>query len=156
MVNLVSLVFVLTEENNIIRGFYSLSGLSVVFAELPEKIQKKLPKYPQISATLLGRLGVDRNYSLELQERLGEKPRLGEVLLVDSQKKTLQGATTSAGAALMVIDAKRPTEQELQNGIRDPLGFYTHYGFLPFPGNERRVFKLTRVIEDEFKEAGLI
>ncbi len=156
MVNHVSLVFVLTEGNNVIRAYYSLSGLGIVFAKLPEKIQKKLPRYPQMSATLLGRLGVDRNYSAALQEKLGEKPRLGEVLLMDAQKKTLQGAMTTAGAALMVIDAERPTGEEMANGIRDPLGFYTQYGFAPFPGNERRVFKLTRVIEEEFKAAGLI
>lgn len=156
MVNRVSLVFVLTEGNNMVRAYYSLSGLSVVFAELPEKVQKKLPKYPQMSATLLGRLGVDKNYSTELQNRLGEKPRLGEVLLVDAQAKTLQGAMTAAGAALMVIDAERPTAEEMANGVSDPLGFYTQYGFMPFPGNERRVFKLTRVIEEEFRAAGLI
>src|SRR5262249_49958391 len=156
MINHVSLVFVLTEGNNVIRAYYSLSGLSVVFAELPEKVQKKLPRYPQMSATLLGRLGVDRNYSAELQDRLGEKPRLGEVLLMDAQNKSLQGATTTAGAALMIIDAERPTDEELANGIRDPLGFYTQYGFAPFPGTERRLFKLTRVIEQEFKAAGLI
>ncbi len=156
MVNRVSLVFVVTEGNNVIRAYYSLSVLGVVFSELPEKVQKKLTRYPQMSATLLGRLGVDSNYSAELLGRLGEKPRLGEVLLVDAQKKTLQGAMTSAGAALMVIDAELPTEEEIANGIRDPLGFYTQYGFVPFPSNERRVFKVTRVIEEEFKQAGLI
>jgi hypothetical protein len=156
MINHVSLVFVLTEANNIIRAYYSLSGLSVVFANLQEKVQKKLPKYPQMSATLLGRLGVDRKYSAELQDRLGEKPRLGEFLLLDAQSKSLQGAMTTAGAALMIIDAERPTDEEMANGIHDPLGFYTQYGFAPFPGNKRRVFKLTRVIEQEFRAVGLI
>lgn len=155
MVNHVSLVFVLT-EGKIIRAYYSLSGIGIVFSHLPERVQHKLPKYPQMSATLLRRFGVDRNYSEQLQRRLGEKPRLGEFLLMDAQKKTLQGAMTTAGAALMVIDAKRPTEEELANGIRDPLSFYTQYGFVPFPENERRVFKLTRMIKQEFKAAGLI
>lgn len=155
MVNHVSLVFVLTEGNNVIRAYYSLSGISVIFAELPEKVQKKLPSYPQMSATLLGRLGVDRNYSAELQNRLGEKPRLGEFLLVDAQEKTLQGAMTTSGAALMVVDAERPTDEELAAGIRDPITFYPDYGFAPLSSNERRFFKLTRVIESEFAEAGL-
>lgn len=34
-----------------------------------------------------------------------------------------------------------PTDEELANGIRDPLGFYTQYGFAPFPGAERRLLK---------------
>jgi hypothetical protein len=61
-----------------------------------------------------------------------------------------------SGAALMTTDAERPTDEEIANGLRDPLSFYAQYGFAPFPGNERRVFKLTRVIEQEFKAAGLI
>ncbi len=156
MLNHVSVVFVLTERNKVIRGYYSLSGLSVLFAELPDKVQKKLPKYPRMSATLLGRFGVDRAYSAQLKSRLGEKPRLGEFLLMDAQNRTLQGATTAAGAALMIIDAERPTDEEIANGVRDPLGFYTQYGFAPFPGAERRIFKLTRTIEQEFSAAGLI
>lgn len=75
---------------------------------------------------------------------------------MDAQNKRLQGAMTTAGAALMIIDAERPTEQEIANGILDPLGFYTQYGFAPFHGFERRLFKLTRVIEQGFKTAGLI
>jgi len=151
-----SLVFVLTERTDkTIRAFYSLSSLGIVYTDLPAKIQKKLPRYPLMGATLLGRLGVDRNYSAALQEKLGEKPRLGELLLIDAQKKTLQGAITTAGAALMIIDAERPTDEEISEGIRDPLGLYTQYGFVPLPGNERRVFKLTRVIEQELKAAGL-
>jgi hypothetical protein len=151
-----SMVFVLTEpEDNVIRAYYSLSSLGIVFTDLPEKTQKKLPRYPQIGATLLGRLGVDKDYSALLREKLGDKPRLGEFLLVDAQHKTLQGAITTAGSALMVVDAERPTEEELKAGVRDPLRFYTQYGFAPLPGNDRRLFKLTRAIEKEFAAAGI-
>lgn len=152
-----SLVFVHTEpENKIIRAYYSLSAIGLVFAELPEKVQKKLPRYPQVGATLLGRLGVDQIYRKSLLDKSGQKPRLGEHLLVDAQWRTLQGATTTAGAALMLIYAERPADEELASGILDPLTFYTQYGFAPLPSNERRLFKLTRVIEREFSEAGLI
>lgn len=154
MKNRLSLVFVLTEsDSKVIRGFYSLSALSIDFAELPKTLQKKLPKYPQISATLLGRLGVDRAYKALLYERLGENPRLGEFLFVDAQKKALKGATHAVGSALMVIDVLVPTDEELLAGARDPMIFYTQYGFLPFPGDQRRVFKPMRTIEQEFKRA---
>jgi hypothetical protein len=83
----------------------------------------------------------------------GKKPRLGELLLVDAQKMTLRGAVETAGTAMMVIDAEQPTAEEAAKGIRDPLDFYTQYGFLPFPGHNRRVFKLVRVIEKEFAKA---
>lgn len=154
MKNRVSLVFVLTEpESSIVRGFYSLSALAVKFADLPAKLQKRLPKYQQVGATLLGRLGVDRSYKAELQERLGENPRLGEFLFVDAQKRALEGATETVGSALLVIDVLMPTEEELDAGVRDPMKFYTEYGFLPFPGNDRRVFKPMRTIEEEYGQA---
>lgn len=153
----VSLVFVLAKSGeNIIRAYYTLSSLGIAFADLPENIQKKLPRYPHMPATLLGRLGVDRNYSLALQTELGEKPRLGELLLVDAQRRTLQSATTTSGTALMLIDVELPSTEELAKGLRDPMNFYVQYGFSPLPGCERRLFKLTRVIEKEFSQARLI
>jgi hypothetical protein len=85
-----------------------------------------------------------------------KKKDWGNLCIVDAQRKTLEGATTTAGAALMVIAAEEPTQEELEKGLRDPLGFYSQYGFAPFPGNARRLFKLTRVIEAELKEAKLI
>jgi hypothetical protein len=149
-----SLVFVLTETGqNIVRAYYTLSSLGVIFSDLPEKTQKKLPRYPQLGATLLGRLGVDRSFSRELEQRLGEKPRLGEILLFDAQKMTLRGAHETSGTAMMIIDAEESTPKELAAGIRDPVAFYTQYGFQPFPGNPRRFFKLTRVMEKEFQQA---
>jgi hypothetical protein len=149
-----SLVFVLTESgNNIIRAYYSLSSLGIVFTDLPEKIQKRLPRYPQIGATLLGRLGVDRNYSAQLLKQTKKKPRLGELLLMEAQEKALAGANSTAGSALLVVDVLSPTAEEVEKGARDPMSFYTNYGFRPFPGNERRLFKLTRDIEQELAEA---
>jgi len=157
MANHVSMVFVLTEPGDlIIRAYFTLSSLGIVFSELPLNVQKKFPRYPQIGATLLGRLGVDRNYSAGLLQRHGEKPRLGELLLIDAQIKTVQGAIATQGSALLVIDAEEPTPEEQANGIRDPLGFYTQYGFMQFPGNSRRVFKSTRVIESELRAAELV
>lgn len=149
-----SLIFVLTEDgDNIVRAYFTLSAIGIVFADLPKSIQRKLPRYPQIGATLLGRLGVDRTYSSELCKRFSEKPRLGELLLVDAQRKTLDGATTSVGSALMIIDVLTPSAQEERNGVKDPMNFYTQYGFLPFPNVERRLFKTTRQIESEFASA---
>ena len=150
----VSLVFVLTEpDSSVIRGFYSLSALGIVFNDLLRDVQRRLSRYPQVGATLLGRLGVDQAYKAKLQEELGENPRLGEFLFIDAQKRALEGATGTVGSALMVIDVLRPTEKEQAAGVRDPMTLYIEYGFLPFPGDERRVFKPMRIIEQEYGEA---
>jgi hypothetical protein len=146
-----SLTFVLVEYNStIVRGYYSLSNFSIIFTDLPKPLQKRLPKYPQVGATLLGRLAVDRQYSKSLQKSLGHKPGLGKLLLFDAQCRMLKGITDISASMALVVDVLQPSDAELQSGLRDPMSFYLQYGFLPFPGNARRVYKLTKTIEREF------
>jgi hypothetical protein len=148
-----SAVFVLTEPGqSVVRGYYSLSSISIVFAALPEKIQKKLPRYTEASGILLGRLGVDKAFSSVRAEESGEKPRLGEKLLVDAQRRSL-ASTKEVGSALMVIDAEMPSTEEITNGARDPLRFYAQYGFVPLTNNPRRVVKTMRAIAKECETA---
>lgn len=145
-----SAVFVLLETaTNKIRGYYSLSSISVVFDGLPPVMQKKLPRYPETSGVLLGRLGVDKNFSIKCSAALGEKARLGELLLVDAQARALSNAKKQ-GSAVMVVDAEMPRPEELAAGARDPLPFYTQYGFVPLTTSPRRVVKTMRQIEKEF------
>jgi hypothetical protein len=50
--------FVLKPDEKMVAGFYTLSQYSVDLVKLPEKIAQKLPKYPEVPATLLGRLAI--------------------------------------------------------------------------------------------------
>ena len=78
----VSLVFVLTElDSKIISGFYSLSALGIVFNDLPRNVQSRLPRYPQVGATLLGRLGVDLAYKAKLLKDMQSKYNLPDDLV---------------------------------------------------------------------------
>jgi len=148
-----SAVFVLTKAGEkIVRGYYSLSSISIVFSELSEEFQKRLPRYPEISGVLLGRLGVDKTFSIKQEMELRRKPRFGELLLVDVQERAL-AATREVGSGLMVIDAEMPGPEELQHGARDPLTFYTQYGFQQLTANPRRVVKTMRAIAKEFEVA---
>ena len=56
----VAAAFVLVdrEERQKVLGFYTLSATSIRLTDLPPQIVKKLPKYPNLPATLLGRLAV--------------------------------------------------------------------------------------------------
>jgi hypothetical protein len=146
-----SAVFVLVETGQkIARGYYSLSSTSIIFDGLPSAMQKKLPRYPETSGVLLGRLGVDKDFSIKRTEELGTKARLGELLLVDAQCRSLSNAKEQ-GNALMVIDAEIPTAEELAIGARDPLTFYKQYGFVPLTNNRRLVVKTMRAIAREFE-----
>ena len=44
-----------------VLGYYTLSASLVNASELPDTLAKKLPRYPQLPVTLLGRLAVDQS-----------------------------------------------------------------------------------------------
>ena len=120
-------VFVLTEPSApAVRGYYTLSAASILLAELPEAIAKRLPKYPHVPVTLLGRLAVDA----EAQGR-----GYGELLLMDALRKSLSASRTVASTAV-VVDAKDAAARR----------FYERYQFILLPESGRRLFLPMRVI----------
>jgi ribosomal protein S18 acetylase RimI-like enzyme len=114
-------------EHRRIRGYYTLSAYSVKLAELPEGIKKRLPKYQDMPAALLGRLAVDFHYRHQ---------GWGEHLLLDAMSKVLMAAET-LGTLVLVVDAK--DEQA--------AAFYRHFDFIPFPSQPRRLFIPVSTIE---------
>jgi len=111
--------FVMLDGDKRIVGYYTLSAYGVRTEELPPGISRRLPKYPLMPATLLGRLAVDRTYR-------GQK--LGRLLLLDalyrSWKNTVQVA--SVGVVAEAID----------ESARD---FYLHHQFIALPNQARKL-----------------
>jgi GNAT superfamily N-acetyltransferase len=103
-----------------IAGFYTLTATAVKLAELPLETIKKLPKYPLVPATLLGRLAVSLKY---------RSKGLGEYLLIDALKRSLE-ASHVVGSAAVIVDAKD------SSGVR----FYERYGFKLLPDQDLRLF----------------
>lgn len=118
----VGVVYVLVPANepNEIAGFYSLSSTSVKLADWPEDVRKKLPRYPLVPATLIGRLAISVSY---------RGHRLGEWLLIDALRRSLDASKT-VGSTAVVVDAKDA----------EVVAFYTRYGFIPFPDQPQRLF----------------
>lgn len=112
--------FVLVDAGRRIAGFYTLSAYAVRVAELPAEQARKLPRYPLIPATLLGRLAV----SLELR---GQK--LGTVLLVDALRRSLMNASEIASVGVVA--------EAIDDAAR---GFYLHHEFKPLSGHPLRLF----------------
>ncbi len=71
--NRVAVTFLLL-KGDCIAGYYTLSSTSIPLIDFPEAVQKKLPKYPVVPATLIGRLARDKRFKGE---------GIGEILLVD-------------------------------------------------------------------------
>jgi GNAT superfamily N-acetyltransferase len=113
--------FVLTQAGSLsVLGFYTLSASIIQVQELPPDLMKRLPRYGQLPVTLLGRLAVDR--------RVGEQG-IGEFLLVDALRRSLEAAQQIAAMAVIVDAKDEPAEK-----------FYRHFDFQPFQQTPLRLF----------------
>ena len=123
--------FVLLEDgNNTVIGYYTLSGFGIVLDDLPQETVKKLPKYPVVPATLLGRLAIDTQY----------KGRgYGELLLMDALRRAFQ-ATEDIASFAVIVD---PKDDESRS-------FYEHYDFIAFPDQELRMYLPMKTIAGLF------
>ena len=110
--------FVLTAPSGFVAGYYTLSASSIALADLPEALSKKLPRYPAVPATLMGRLAVDQKY---------RGRGLGELLLFDAFSRTLRSEVASYAFA---VDAKDETA----------IAFYRRYRFIRLGSAGRRLF----------------
>jgi GNAT superfamily N-acetyltransferase len=126
--------YVLVSEDNRIAGYYTLSSDNIRTDDLPPELVKqlKLPRYPAIGATLIGRLARDLSFRGQ---------GIGEVLLIAALKVALAISWKIASAAV-VVDAKDD----------DAYRFYTEFGFMAFPETKNRLFLPMQTIEKLFPE----
>jgi GNAT superfamily N-acetyltransferase len=110
--------FVLLLPDGTVAGYYTLSSSAVDVGEWPAQIVRKLPRYPLVPATLLGRLAVDRK-----QQGRG----YGRYLLADALFRSLGSEIASFA---VIVDAKD------ENARR----FYERESFLPFPDQPMKLF----------------
>jgi len=111
--------FVLPLPDGTIVGYYTLSSTSVQLGELPEQTIRKLPRYPLVPATLLGRLAVDHR-------RQGKG--YGRFLLADALYRSMRSEIASFA---VIVDAKD------ENARR----FYERESFLPLTDQPMKLFR---------------
>jgi predicted N-acetyltransferase YhbS len=115
-----SVCFVLIEQKDPGRivGFYTLSQTSIEATQLPESLTRKLPRYPELGATLIGRLARDINWR-------GQS--IGRLLLIDALRRCVR-VSAEVGAVVVVTDPKDLRAR----------AFYERFGFRSI--DERRLF----------------
>jgi GNAT superfamily N-acetyltransferase len=121
--------FVLVLPGGAIGGYYTLSATAVNLAELPAQTARKLPRYPLVPATLLGRLAVDRRH---------QGKGYGRFLLADALVRSVRSEIASFA---VIVDAKD------ENARR----FYERESFLPFPDQSIKLFRPMADIVKLFK-----
>ncbi len=86
--------FVASSDCVRVLGFYTLSATSIQLTEVPAALAKRLPRYPRLPATLLGRLATDLSV-----HGVG----LGRFLLVGAIMRAVRSEIASFA---LVLDAK--------------------------------------------------
>lgn len=113
---------------------HSTHASQVMADELPAELTKKLPRYPQLPVTLLGRLVV-----AQAQKGKG----FGTFLLMDALHRSLTAAAEIAAMAI-VVDAKDEAAE----------AFYQHFDFRPLQQQPTRLFLPMKIVAGLFPQWG--
>jgi predicted GNAT family N-acyltransferase len=123
-----SACFVLVNDENVVKGYYTLSANSIKRDDFPEPLQRKLPpSYSDIPTILLGRLAIDKTL---------KGNGFGEILLFDALTRSLK-ISESLGTIAVIVD---PIDENAQN-------FYSKYGFILLP-TSGKMFIPMKTIKD--------
>jgi predicted GNAT family N-acyltransferase len=124
----VSTPYVLTDSpERQVLGYYCLSSYSIASTELDESIAKKLPRYPLLPATMLGRLAVDSGH---------QGRGYGDLLVANALIRSLELSKQLASFAV-VVDA-------ISQGAAI---FYQRHGFIEFLDDPMKLYLPVETIE---------
>jgi predicted GNAT family N-acyltransferase len=112
--------FVLADGSDCVLGYYTLSAYGILVGELPEAIAKRLPRYPLLPATLLGRLAIDGSC---------RGRDLGRFLLMDALHRSWRN-TSEVASIGVVVEALDETART----------FYLRHEFVQLQDHPNRLF----------------
>lgn len=126
-------VFVLVhaEAATVVVGYFTLCAYTLEPGVVPEAARKHIPRYPLVSATLIGRLAVAVAY---------QGQGIGGMLLVRALRMAYQSAAV-VGSSMVVVDA-------IDEGA---VSFYEAHGFIRLPESMRLILPM-RVVGQTVEE----
>ena len=110
-----------------ILGYYTLCATALAQGDVPEAARRHVPRYPLVSATLIGRLAVAQE-----SQGLG----LGALLLADALQRAVWSADT-VGSSMVVVDALDDRA----------AAFYRAHGLVQLPESHRLILPMRLVAE---------
>lgn len=110
--------FVALTDDQRIAAYYTLASASILLADLPVSLGKRLPRYPTVPAIRMGRLAVDQAFKGQ---------GLGGALLADALERAVR---SEIAVYALMVDAKDEAA----------VAFYLHHGFIAFLDSPRTLF----------------
>jgi len=120
-------VFVLIDpiESSEIMGYYTLCATIIALGDVPITAKKHIPRYPLVSATLIGRLAV-------LKKLQGNG--LGALLLADAVRRAYESSSI-IGSSMLIVDALTVRAAK----------FYEANGFVRLPDSLRLILPMNLI-----------
>jgi GNAT superfamily N-acetyltransferase len=115
-------VMVGAEAPTRIVGYFTLCAHTLSQDEVPEAARRHIPRYPLVSATLIGRLAVDKN---------DQGRGVGAVLLARALRMAYEN-TSVVGSSMIVVDAMDERA----------AGFYEAHGFIRLVDSMRLILPM--------------
>jgi predicted GNAT family N-acyltransferase len=108
-----------------ILGYFTLCATALSQGDVPGPARKLVPRYPLVSATLIGKLAIAKHSHCQ---------GLGAVLLARALQKAYESAST-VGSSMVVVDAID----------EHACGFYAAHGFVRLPDSMRLVLPMSAI-----------
>ena len=125
---LLSRCFVIIDNDNGVKGYYTISSSSINRDIIPENIKSKLPRsYTDIPVILLGRLARDNKHKGD---------GIGEMLLLDALKRCYD-VSLNLGCMAVIVD---PIDEKAKD-------IYLKYGFILLPDSNRMFISMATVFK---------
>lgn len=124
-------VIVAEDEPDLIAGYYTLSSTAIDPGDLPKQLRTKLPQYPLIPATLIGRLARDLRH---------KGHSIGEYLLSDALRRSWQHSKEIASYAV-VVDALNDNAH---------AWYSERWKFIPLVMSPNKLFLPMKTVEELF------
>jgi GNAT superfamily N-acetyltransferase len=120
-------VLVRVDEPDQIVGFFTLCAFALGQGHVPDAARKHIPRYPLVSATLIGRLAIASRF---------QRQGIGAMLLARALRKANENARV-VGSSMVIVDAID----------EDAARFYEAHGFVRLPDSMRLIMPM-RTIDD--------
>jgi len=121
------LVLAPLDSPNRIAGYFTLCAYGLAPGTIPDDARKHIPRYPVVSATLIGRLAVSTAF---------QGQRLGSLLLAEALRKSYENASI-VGSSMVVVDAIDERAARC----------YQAHGFIKLHGSARLVLPIRAITE---------
>ncbi len=126
-------VLVSKADPSSIIGYYTLSSTAIDPGELSTAVRKRMPPYPLIPATLIGRLARDVKH---------KAAGIGDILLIDALKRSFQHSKEIASFAVVV------------NALNSKAyaWYAERWGFIPLLEEANQLYLPMKTIEKLFEQ----